>query len=87
MHSLLTLSHLLRDLAHAPYWVVDAAKVPVTEDHACVDHGRQVCADGAPYEALHVNELEQLRVLDVLARNITCETRGGGGGDGGGGEG
>lgn len=44
-------------------WVVDAAVVPVTEDHAGVDHGCVVGWDRGPAVALDVYELQQLRVL------------------------
>jgi hypothetical protein len=40
----------------------------------CVDHGCHVSVDGAPDEALKVNEAQELRVLNVLTSNITCHS-------------
>lgn len=48
--------------------VVDATVVTVTEDHPSVDHGREVCWHCAPNIALHVDELQKLRVLKNTAK-------------------
>ncbi len=47
----------------------------VAEDHARVDHGREVCGHCAPAVALDVDEAQQNRVLDVLAGIVACISR------------
>ena len=65
-----TICQVLGNKADTPDGVVDASKVPVAEHHAGIYHGRQVGVDGAPDVALQVDELEQLRVLDVLPGHL-----------------
>ena len=49
--------------------------MPVAEDHAGIDHGREVCWHGAPAVALYVDEAQQNGVLDVLAGIVTSVAR------------
>ena len=42
----------------------------IGEHHARIDHWREIGRHHAPAEALHVNELEQGRIADVLPRHI-----------------
>ena len=53
----------------------DTSVVPVTEDHASIDHGREVRIHCAPAVAFDVNEAQQHRVLDVLACVVTGVAR------------
>lgn len=63
-------SERLPQQAHPPFGVVDAAIVPITEDHASIDHGRHVGRHRAPAVALNVNEAQQLRITYVPTSHI-----------------
>ena len=60
----------LGDHPNASLGVVDAAGMAIREDHPGVDHRREVRRHHAPAEALHVDQLQQLLVLDVFAGHI-----------------
>ena len=61
---------LFGDHAHTPLGVVDAAGMAIGEHHPRVDHRCEVGRHHAPAETLHVDELEQGRILDVGAGHI-----------------
>ena len=65
------LRHGLRDFPHAAQGVVDAPVVPVAEHHARVDQGRLIGQHRAPAVALHVDEVQQLGVLDVFPGHVS----------------
>ena len=56
--------------AHASFGVVDPTGMAIREDHARIDHRGQISWHHRPAEAFHVDELQQLWVMDVLARHI-----------------
>ena len=60
----------LGDHPNASLGVVDAAGMAIGEHHARVDHRGEVRRHHRPAEALHVDQLEQLRITDVLAGHI-----------------
>ena len=58
---------LVCDHPHASFGVVDAAGMAIGEHHARIDHRRAIGGHHAPAEALHVNEAQQVWILDVGA--------------------
>ena len=59
-----------RNRANAAFGVVDAAGMAIGKHHAGIDHRGEIRWHHRPAEALHVNELEQLGIVDVLAGHI-----------------
>ena len=61
---------LFCDHTNAPFGVIDAAGMTIGEHHARIDHWGEIGGHHAPAETLHVNELEQGRIAEVLPRHV-----------------